>query len=77
MDVTGSAEAQRRQRRNASAGGPAGVRDAAPNKSHFRRFQSFFVARQLFLDSFRMVIGLKQSEKIQNFYDVIMNCSVF
>ena len=42
MKVVGSAEAQRRQRRNVSAGGPAGVRDAVPNKSHSRRFQSFF-----------------------------------
>ena len=36
MKLSGSAEAKRRQRRNDSGGGPEGVRDKVPNKSHSR-----------------------------------------
>lgn len=36
MKLSGSAEAKRRQRRNDSGGGPGGVRDKVPNKSHSR-----------------------------------------
>ena len=36
MKLSGSAEAKRRQRRNDSGGGPEGVRDNVPNKSHSR-----------------------------------------
>ena len=36
MKLSGSAEAERRQRRNDSGGGPEGVRDSVPNKSHSR-----------------------------------------
>lgn len=49
MKLSGSAEAKRRQRRNGSGGGPEGVRDKVPNKSH---------SRHKMISPFRVVFSL-------------------
>ncbi len=49
MKLSGSAEAKRRQRRNDSGGGPEGVRDKVPNKSH---------SRHKMISPFRVVFSL-------------------